>query len=105
MAEYNRLDLAVAEELRAIVGERRFQYGEQVKEEYAHDEMPIYGSFVPEAVCLPESTEEVSAIMKICHKNRIPVTVRGAGTGLVGGCVPVHGGVVLCTAKMNHPVL
>ena len=81
MAEYNRLDLAVAEELRAIVGERRFQYGEQVKEEYAHDEMPIYGSFVPEAVCLPESTEEVSAIMKICHKNRIPVTVRGAGTG------------------------
>ena len=33
MAEYNRLDLAVAEELRAIVGERRFQYGEQVKEE------------------------------------------------------------------------
>lgn len=102
MAEYNRLDLAVAEELRAIVGERRFQYGEQVKEEYAHDEMPIYGSFVPEAVCLPESTEEVSAIMKICHKNRIPVTVRGAGTGLVGGCVPVHGGVVLCTAKMNH---
>ena len=102
MAEYNRLDLAAAEELRAIVGERRFQYGEQVKEEYAHDEMPIYGSFAPEAVCLPESTEEVSAIMKICHKNRIPVTVRGAGTGLVGGCVPVHGGVVLCTAKMNN---
>ena len=49
-----------------------------------------------------ETTEEVSEIMKICAANRIPVTCRGAGTGLVGGCVPLAGGLVLCTRRMNR---
>ena len=101
MPEYNKLSPQLAQQLCDIVGQRRFQYGEQIKEDYAHDEMPIYGKFLPEAVCLAESTEEVSAIMRVCSENKIPVTVRGAGTGLVGGCVPVHGGIVLSTEKMN----
>ena len=102
MASYNRLSPAAAEKLRAVVGEGRFQYGDAVREEYSHDEMPIYGRYLPEAVCLAESTEEVSAILKICHEENVPVTVRGAGTGLVGGCVPVAGGVVLSTMRMNR---
>lgn len=102
MPQYNSLTPELADELCSIVGKARFQYGEQVKEDYSHDEMPIYGKFMPEAVCFPETTEETSAIMKLCRDNTIPVTVRGAGTGLVGGCVPVHGGIVLCTAKMNR---
>ena len=101
MPEYNKLTPALAEELRSLLGEKRFQYGEGVKEAYSHDEMPIYGKHLPEAVCLVESTEEVSAIMKLCSANKIPVTVRGAGTGLVGGCVPIHGGIVLSTERMN----
>ena len=101
MSSYNKLTPELAAELRAIVGERRFEYGDQVKENYSHDEMPIYGKYMPEAVCFVTSTEEVSEIMKLCHANRIPVTVRGAGTGLVGGCVPIHGGIVLCTERMN----
>ena len=101
MASYERLNPALAAELRALLGEARFQYGDAVKEEYSHDEMPIYGRHLPEAVCLAESTEEVSAILKLCSANRIPVTVRGAGTGLVGGCVPICGGIVLSTARMN----
>ena len=101
MASYNRLSPAAAEKLRDIVGEGRFQYGETVREEYSHDEMPIYGRFLPEAVCLAESTEEVSAILKLCYEENVPVTVRGAGTGLVGGCVPIAGGIVLSTMKMN----
>ena len=52
-------------------------------------------------VCEAESTEEVSAILRVCYDNNIPVTPRGAGTGLVGGCVPLCGGVVLCTTRMN----
>ncbi|MDO4983605.1 MAG: FAD-binding oxidoreductase [Eubacteriales bacterium] len=102
MSDYNKLTSALAQELKAIVGENRFQCGEQVKEDYSHDEMPIYGRFMPEAVCLVESTEEVSAIMKLCRENKIPVTVRGAGTGLVGGCVPINGGIVLGTERMNR---
>ena len=98
---YNKLTPALAEELRQLLGEKRFQYGEGVKEAYSHDEMPIYGKHLPEAVCLVESTEEVSNIMKLCSREKIPVTVRGAGTGLVGGCVPIHGGIVLSTERMN----
>lgn len=63
--------------------------------------MPIYGKYFPEVVCEVESTEEVSDIMKICSANKIPVTPRGAGTGLVGGCVPLVGGVIICTTRMN----
>ena len=98
---YNKLTPALADELRQLLGEKRFQYGDGVKEAYSHDEMPIYGKVMPEAVCLVESTEEVSAIMKLCSREKIPVTVRGAGTGLVGGCVPIHGGIVLSTERMN----
>ncbi len=102
MAEYNKLTEQTIEQLRAIVGADRFECGGDVNESYSHDEMPIYGKFAPDAVCLVKSTEEVSQIMKLCSENHIPVTVRGAGTGLVGGCVPVYGGVVICTALMNQ---
>jgi glycolate oxidase len=102
MAEYNKVSPPIAARLREIVGEGRFQSGEQIKEEYSHDEMPIYGRFMPEAVCLAETTQEVSAILRLCSAERIPVTVRGAGTGLVGGCVPICGGVVLCLTRMNQ---
>lgn len=102
MAQYNAVTPGIEERLRAVVGEGRFSAGEAVRDNYCHDEMPIYGKYMPEAVCLVESTEEVSEIMKICSAEKIPVTVRGAGTGLVGGCVPVHGGIVISTEKMNR---
>lgn len=101
MTDYNRLMPALADALTAVVGVQRIQLGAGVKEGYAHDEMPIYGKYMPEAVILPETTEEVAAIMKLCAEHKIPVTVRGAGTGLVGGCVPIHGGIVLSTERMN----
>ena len=101
MSEYGKLTAETAAKLSEILGEKRFQYGDKVNENYSHDEMPIYGRCFPEAVCLAESTEEVSAIMKICAAEKIPVTVRGAGTGLVGGCVPIHGGIVLSLERMD----
>ena len=101
MTEFKQLTDELAEQLKAIVGEDDFQYAEGVNEDYSHDEMPIYGTKMPQAVCFPENTEEVSAIMKLCYANDIPVTVRGAGTGLVGGSTPLAGGVVLCTMNMN----
>ena len=103
MAQYQKLTPEIADALKSVLSDaRRFTCGEAVKEDYSHDEMPIYGKYMPEAVILAETTEEVSAVMKICNENRIPVTVRGAGTGLVGGCVPVHGGIVLSTERMNR---
>ena len=101
MKEFNSVSPEIAAQLAAVVGERRFYMGDRVREDYTHDEMPIYGKHMPECVCEVESTEEVSAILKICNDNRIPVTPRGAGTSLTGACVPLHGGVVVCTERMN----
>ncbi|NCB51891.1 MAG: FAD-binding oxidoreductase [Clostridia bacterium] len=101
MASYNKVTPEVAAQLKAVVGEKRFFAGDAVSPDYAHDEMPIYGKYYPEAVCEAETTEEVSSIVKICAANHIPVTPRGAGTGLVGGAVPLCGGVVISTARMN----
>lgn len=56
----------------------------------------------PDVVVFAESTADVSAVMKFATKNQIPVTTRGAGFGYVGGCVPVQGGIVLSTARMNR---
>ena len=101
MANYNKLTPELLEQLKNIVGADRFQAGEDINPDYAHDEMPIYGKYMPECVCDVLTTEEVSAIMKLCNDNLIPVTVRGAGTGLVGGAVPLYGGVIIRTARMN----
>ena len=65
------------------------------------DEMPIYVKKMHDVLIQPLTTEEVSAVMKICNDNLIPVTPRGAGTGLVGASVSILGGVMLDTQKMN----
>ena len=75
--------------------------GADVNPDYSHDEMPIYGTHMPEVSIDAQSTEEIAAIVKVCFEHNIPVTTRGAGTGLVGACTPICGGVVLCTMKMN----
>src|SRR5690606_26334943 len=58
--------------------------------------------FLPEVVLFPGHTEEVSKILSYCNNRGIPVTPRGAGTGLSGGCLPIHGGVVLDMSRMNQ---
>ncbi|MCJ7854797.1 FAD-binding oxidoreductase [Lachnospiraceae bacterium NSJ-143] len=100
MAQYNKVTAEVVEKLKAIAPNRVFA-GEEINEDYIHDEMPIYGKFAPEAVVEAASTEEISEIMKVCNENCIPVIPRGAGTGLAGGAVAIEGGVVLCTTRMN----
>ena len=98
--EYGTLTPALLEQLSAIAPGRVFS-GAEINEDYAHDEMPIYGKRLPDAVVEVTSTEEVAAVLKLCNENRIPVTPRGAGTGLVGGAVAIHGGVLLVTTRMN----
>ena len=67
---------------------------------YAGDKW--FATHLPDAVALPRSTKSVAAIMRFAHRNRIPVTPRGAGHGYVGGCVPVHGGIALSLERMNR---
>ena len=101
MAAYNQVTPEIIEELKKISGDR-VVVGADVNPDYSRDEMPIYGTKMPDVSIDVLSTEEVSAIMKICYDNNIPVTCRGAGTGLVGACTPIAGGVVLCTMRMKQ---
>jgi glycolate oxidase len=70
-------------------------------ERYAHDESEDLFA-PPEVAVRPRSTAEVSAVLKIASKERIPVTPRAAGTGLSGGAIPVWGGIVLSVEKMDR---
>ena len=88
------------ESLRAVIGADKLLLGEDIGADYTHDEYPGQ-SFIPEAVVEAGSTEQVSAVLAICHEAGVPVTVRGAGTGQVGGSVPVQGGIVLSVKGMN----
>ncbi len=58
--------------------------------------------YLPDAVVFPESTNEVSAIMKIACRERIPVIARGAGTNLSGGTLPSQGGIILELSRLNR---
>ena len=91
-------DLAYFRELMPL----RVLSGDAISDDFDHDEMPEYGHYRPEALLYPLTTEEVSAALAYCNRNRIAVTPRGAGTGLCGGCVPHLGGVVLCTDRMKR---
>lgn len=57
---------------------------------------------VPELVVLPGTTDEVSAVLHACQRDRVPFVARGAGTGLSGGATPVAGGVVVALSRMNR---
>ncbi|HYB19510.1 MAG TPA: FAD-binding oxidoreductase, partial [Thermodesulfobacteriota bacterium] len=93
------LNQAVKDELKAIVGEGRYFDNQEDLLMYSYDAFMVQA--LPEAVLLPISTEEVSRIMKIASREKIPVTPRGAGTNLTGGSVPTRGGIALVFTKMN----
>ena len=97
---YNKITQTDIAALQAIVGETEVFWGEAINEDYAHDELGGI-SHMPEVLVRVRSTEEVSAIMRLADQRCIPVTVRGSGTGLVGAAVPICGGILLETTKMN----
>ncbi len=68
----------------------------------AHAGDKWFASHLPDAVALPRSTDAVAILLRFAHAHRIPVTPRGAGHGYVGGCVPLKGGLMLSTARLNR---
>ncbi|WP_287100683.1 FAD-linked oxidase C-terminal domain-containing protein [Hydrotalea sp. AMD] len=88
------------ETLIQIVGNENYIVNEADLFKYGHDETETIQQ-TPEIVVKPKNTAEVAAIMTLCHQNCIPVTPRGAGTGLSGGAIPHKGGVVLSLEKFN----
>jgi len=104
MTRYNPVTPAIVEELSSIVGDKHVIYGDAEKmEAYAHDEVAdTRFVHMPDVVVKPASAGEISAIMKLANRELIPVTPRGAGSGLSGGAVPVYGGILLSVERMNR---
>ena len=85
---------------RQIVGDKYVLADEESMLDYAHDETEDL-HYLPEVVLKPATAQEISAILKICNREHIPVTPRGGGTGLSGGALPHLGGVLLSTERFN----
>jgi glycolate oxidase len=74
--------------------------GHERLDDYGRDESPLPEFFPPACAVLVESTEQAAAVLRICLERKVPVTPRGAGSGMCGGALPVQGGVVLSTERM-----
>ncbi|MBQ3069617.1 MAG: FAD-binding oxidoreductase, partial [Clostridia bacterium] len=97
---YNKINEQDIKALRTIVGEGDVLAGDAISPDYAHDELGGIER-MPDVLVRVQSTEQISAVMKLAYARSIPVTVRGSGTGLVGSAVPIEGGILLETTKMN----
>jgi glycolate oxidase len=86
--------------LRGILPERCLSVSQEDLDVHSTDKW--FASAPPEIVVFAESTEQVSAVLKLATEHGIPVTARGAGVGYVGGCVPLRGGIALSVFKMNQ---
>jgi glycolate oxidase len=100
MAADGTLQIEHIELFRSLLGAEHVYVDNETLQHYSHDETENL-SFLPEVVVKPRTPEEISAIFKCCNEHKIPVTPRGAGTGLSGGALPHKGGVLLSTERMN----
>ena len=92
---------AIFDELASVVGKPNLLTSREELRAYSYDATPSWTSEA-EAVVFPTSAHQISAILKIANREAIPVTPRGAGTNLAGGTIPIRGGIVLCTTRMNR---
>jgi len=88
------------DELILICGASNVLFKQEDKEVYGSDETEDF-HFMPAVVVKPISADEISKIMKLANREKISVTPRGAGTGLSGGALPIFGGIVLSTERLN----
>lgn len=99
-SEFTKLTQQHIDAFKKIIGEQFVFADEESLNKYGQDQTENL-LYLPEVVLKPRTTEEISAVMKICNSEKIPVTPRGAGTGLSGGALPHLGGVLLSTERMN----
>jgi glycolate oxidase len=97
---YNTITSGILSAIQSIVGEDAVITQHDDLEKYSHDETEDL-HYYPEVVVKPKTPEEISALMRLCNENLIPVTPRGAGTGLSGGALPVMGGLLVSMERFN----
>jgi len=94
------LSSKILSDLKSIVGKTALLTSDVDMRTYAYDGTTNW-LHMPDAVVFPSNESQISDVMVLANREDIPVTVRGAGTNLSGGSVPVKGGIVLCTSRMN----
>lgn len=101
---YQKVTPTVVAALQQIVGDKHIVFNDAERlEAYSHDEIPgTHYRAMPEAVIAPANATEIAAVVKLANRERIPLTPRGAGSGLSGGAVPIYGGIVVCTDRLNR---
>ena len=97
---YKKIEQKDIDYILSFISKDHLFIGNQISEDYSKDELGTVKKH-PELVVRAENALEISRIMKYANEEKIPVTVRGSGTGLVGACVPIQGGIVLDLTKMN----
>ena len=99
-ARTNASDALVLARLREIVGAEHVIVDPGKVEPYGQD--AVKEKFPPEAVLLPRTAEEIAKVLQLANEARFPVTARGGGVGYTGGAVPIEGGIVIGTDRMNQ---
>jgi len=89
------------DQLRRIVGKGNVLATQEELLTYSYDATNMW-QHMPDVVVLPSDAEQISAILKLANETLIPVTPRGSGTNVSGGSIPIKGGIVLCTTRMNR---
>lgn len=97
------MNVEVLNELEKIVGSSNVEYDNASLLSYSYDATPQFQS-MPDAVVSPNSTEQVSEVVKLCNEWEIPIVSRGSGTNLSAGTTPLRGGIILLFKNMDQVV-
>lgn len=92
---------ALAQEFQRILGKEQVFLEETDRATYAYD-AAVLEPVLPDLVLRPRSADELGQVVRLCHENSLPLTVRGAGTNLSGGSIPGRGGAVVLTTALNQ---
>ncbi len=101
MIDFAKVNTRHLEAFREIVGATYVIVDTESLDNYAHDETEDL-HYLPEVVLKPDTTEQLSRIMRLCQQEGLPVTPRGGGTGLSGGALPQWGGVLISMERFNR---
>ncbi len=101
-AGYGKVTSEVVETLRNIAGHDAVSTEDGERERYSCDEMPLPKPYLAQVIVKPRDAAAVAAVLALASERRIPVTPRGSGTGICGGCVPILGGILLSLERLNN---
>ena len=104
MSEFNpNINDKIINSLKLILGNQNVLTDYEDRYCYAYDATAIGDNlYLPDLVVLPENKEQICQIVKLANENNIPIVTRASGTNLVGGCIPLKGGIIIHLSKMNR---